>query len=117
MVISNFSGLFSKYYLYGMSLNPYLNIETSPDFQVYEFNSVGKEIIKKRVRFDLIDELEQIYNLALCTILPDESEDYRTASRNGDMDMVLKTTAHIALIYTNRFPDRKIFFRGSDEVR
>jgi len=100
-----------------MSINPYLNIETSLDFQVYEFESRGKETIKKRVRFDLIDWPEHIYNLALCTILPDGSEDCETASRNGDMDMVLETTVHIALIYTNRFPDRKVFFRGSNALR
>src|SRR5476649_2543511 len=46
----NLSGLFLKHYLYGMSINPYLNIETSSDFQVYEFESAGKENIKKRVR-------------------------------------------------------------------
>jgi len=100
-----------------MSINPYLNIETSSDFQVYEFESTGKYNIKKRVRFDLIDKPEQLYNLALCTILPDESEDCETASRNGDMDRVLETTAHIAVIYINRFPERKVFFRGSNAVR
>lgn len=100
-----------------MSIKPYLNIETSSDFQVYEFESTGKESIKKRVRFDLIDEAEHIYNLALCTIPPDGSEDCITASRNGDMDTVLETTAYIAIIYTNRFPDRKVFFRGSNAVR
>jgi hypothetical protein len=100
-----------------MSISPYLNIETSSDFQVYDFESTGKEKNKKRVRFDLIDKPEQIYNLALCTILSDGTEDCETASRNGDMDPVLETTAHIAIIYTNRFPDRKVFFRGSNEVR
>lgn len=100
-----------------MAINPYLNIETSSGFQVYEFESTGKENIKKRVRFDLIDEPEQLYNLALCTILPDGSEDCETASRNGDMDKVLETTVHIAVIYINRFPERKVFFRGSNVVR
>jgi hypothetical protein len=33
------------------------------------------------------------------------------------MEMVLETAVHIAIIYTNRFPDRKVFFRGSDAVR
>ena len=96
-----------------MSINPYLNIETSSNFQVYEFESTGKKSIRKRVRFDLIDGDERVYNLALCTILPDGSEDCETASRNGDMEMVLETAVHIAIIYTNRFPDRKVFFRGS----
>jgi hypothetical protein len=100
-----------------MLLNPYQNIETSSDFQIYDFDSLGRESLRKRVRFDLIDETEQVYNLALCTILNDESEDCETASHNGDMDIVLETAAHIALIYTNRFPGRKVFFRGSNDVR
>jgi len=91
-------------------------METSSDFQVYEFDSIGKENIRKRVRFNLVDEPEHIYNLALCTVLPDGNEDCQTASRNGDMDRVLETTVHIALIYINRFPDRKVFFTGSNAV-
>ena len=54
-----------------MAIKPYLNIETSPGFQIFEFDSTGKDHLKKRVRFDLIDEAEQIYNLALCTVLHD----------------------------------------------
>jgi hypothetical protein len=100
-----------------MSINPYLNIETSTDYQVYEFDSLGKEMLRKRVLFDLVDADEQIYNLALCTILADGTQDCASASRNGDMDTVLETVAHIALIYTNRFPERKIFFGGSDSIR
>ena len=100
-----------------MSNKPYPDIESSSDFQVYEFESKGKENIKKRVRFDLIDEPEQIYNLALCTVLTGGGEDCESASRNGDMDRVLETTVCIAVIYTNHFPGRKVFFRGSNAVR
>ena len=100
-----------------MSINPYQDIESASGFQIYEFYSVGKETLKKRVRFDLVDSLEQIYNLALCTVSPDGEEDCENASRNGDMDRVLETVAQIAIIYTNRYPERKIFFRGSDIVR
>jgi hypothetical protein len=100
-----------------MSINPYLNVEASSDFQIYEFDSIGKEKLRKRVRFDLIQEREQIYNLALCTVLADGSEDCETASRNGDMDIVLETAANVAIVYTNRFPNRKVFFKGSNPVR
>jgi len=96
-----------------MAINPYLNLETSSDFQVFDFESVGKTTLKKRAVFDLTDEKDQLYNLALCTVLPDGSEDYSTESKNGDMDTVLETVAIIAKIYSDKFHDRKIFFRGS----
>jgi hypothetical protein len=74
-----------------MAINPYHNIVASTDFQVYDFVSIGNKTIKKRVKFDLIDETELIYNLALCTIFDDDHEDCITASRNGDMMKVLET--------------------------
>jgi hypothetical protein len=100
-----------------MAINPYLNFETSSDFRVFDFESVGKTILKKRAVFDLVDEAVQLYNLALCTVLPDASEDYSTESKNGDMDTVLETVAIIAKVYSDKFPDRKIFFGGSNDVR
>ena len=100
-----------------MSINPYQNIDTAPDYQVYEFDSIGKVTLRKRAKFELLDEDDQLYNLALCTVLEDGTEDCSSASKNGDMDMVLETAAQIALIYSNKFPDRKIFLRGSDQLR
>lgn len=100
-----------------MAINPYLNLETSSDFQVFDFESLGKTTLKKRAVFDLIDESEQLYNLALCTVLQDGKEDFNTESKNGDMETVLETVAHIAGIYSDKFPERKIYFRGSNAVR
>ncbi|MES2455538.1 MAG: hypothetical protein V4594_08360 [Bacteroidota bacterium] len=100
-----------------MSINPYQNIDTASDYQVYEFDSMGKVTLRKRAKFELIDEQDQLYNLALCTILPDGSEDCSSASKNGDMNTVLETAAQIALIYSDKFPERKIFLRGSDGLR
>lgn len=100
-----------------MSINPYLNLETSTDFQVFDFESLGHITLKKRAVFDLVDESEQLYNLALCTVQEDGTEDYETESKNGDMDTVLETVAHIAQIYIDKFPERKIYFRGSNAVR
>lgn len=33
------------------------------------------------------------------------------------MDTVLETVANIALIYSDKFPERKIYFEGSNAVR
>lgn len=100
-----------------MSVNPYLNIKASSNFQIYEFESVGKVSLRKRAIFDLIDEVEKIYNLALCTVLDNGKLDCDSPSKNGDMDIVLETVAHIAILYNTRFPERKIYFRGSDDIR
>ena len=100
-----------------MAINPYNNITVSTDFEVFDFISSGKRIIKKRVRFELIDEPEQIYNLALCTVLDDGRDDCENASRNGDMMRVLETVAVIALMFTDKHPHRKIYFTGSDSLR
>ena len=100
-----------------MSINPYLNLETSSNFQVFDFESLGKVTLKKRAVFNLIDESEHLYNLALCTVLEDGTQDFNTESKNGDIDMVLETAAYIAGIYSDKFPERKIYFRGSNAVR
>jgi hypothetical protein len=100
-----------------MAINPYLNLETSSNFQVFDFESSGKATLRKRAVFNLIDEDEQLYNLALCTVLEDGTQDYDTESKNGDMDTVLETVAYIAGLYSNKFQERKIYFRGSTASR
>jgi hypothetical protein len=100
-----------------MDLNPYPDIINSKDFAVFDFISSGKRTIKKRVKFELIDNIEQVYNLALCTILDDGKEDCEIASRNGDMLRILETVGIIALMYTEHYPLRKIYFTGSDNLR
>lgn len=96
-----------------MSGNVYTQISTSENFEVYQFISDGKVPLTKIVRFTLVDKNEQIYNLVLCTVLPDGTEDCNSASRNGDMNKVLKTTAQITKIFSDRYPQRKIFVTGS----
>ena len=100
-----------------MATNRYLNIQTTSNYEEFMFQSSGKSPLKKLVRFEELDKTERIYNLVLCTILGDGTEDCESAAKNGDIDSVLDTVAHIALIFTDHHPDRKIFFRGSDPIR
>jgi hypothetical protein len=100
-----------------VAINPYLNIRASSTFDAFVFQSEGKSSLKKLVRFELLDSREHIYNLVLCTILADGTEDCESAVKNGDIYSVLDTVAHISLVFTDHYPDRKIFFRGSDPVR
>lgn len=64
-----------------------------------------------------INPEEKLYNLALCTVKEDGSEDYESASKNGDMATVLQTIAYIAIFFTDNYPDRKIYFTGTDVLR
>jgi hypothetical protein len=100
-----------------VSDNAYQEITNSSNFQIFEFISEGKSTIRKRVKFKLIDEQELIYNLALCTVFENGAEDYSTASKNSDMQKIFETIAVIAYMFTNQYPDRKIFFGGSDTLR
>ena len=100
-----------------MAVNSYQDITTSSNYEVFEFVSQGGKKINKRVKFTLIDENEAIYNLALCTVLENGTEDCETASRNSDMQKIFETIALIAYTFTNRYPDRKIYFTGSDDLR
>lgn len=100
-----------------MAINPYHKITVSSDLQVYDFLSVGRSTIKKRVKFELVDDVEDIYNLAFCSVLEDGKEDCETASKNGDMLRVLETVGVIVLNYTDHYPERKIYFTGSDTLR
>ncbi len=100
-----------------MAINPILNIEVSPDYQIFDFESDGRTRLRKRILFNLISADEEIYNLALCTVLQDGTLDCESETKDGDMDSVLETTAYIGVLYIDKFPDRKVFFSGSDAKR
>ncbi len=83
-----------------MAIQPYLNIETSEDLQAFEFESKGKQVLKKRVHLDLVEPTEQLYNVSLGTLCEDGTIDWETESRNGDIESVLQTVAYIGLLYS-----------------
>jgi|SRR5476651_2436492 len=99
-----------------MAINPYPDIVVSEDYQTFNFVSEGRTRINKRVEFQLLNPANQVYNLVLCTILPNGQLDCETASRNGDMQKILETIGKVTLSYTAMFPNRKIFLRGSDRL-
>jgi hypothetical protein len=61
-----------------MATNPFQNIQASPNFDLFKFESEGRTKLRKHIQFDLIDENENIYNLALCTVFPDGTLDCET---------------------------------------
>ena len=99
-----------KYEVYG-------NIEVTDDFDVFEFVSKGKRgTIRKRVAFTETEQ-SNIYNLAFGDIDEADEINDQAVSDNGDRNKVLATVVSIVEIFTKRYPDRWIIFKGSTPHR
>jgi len=99
-----------------MHLPSYQILETADDSSQYKFVSIGpKGEIPKAVVFRLLYPEENIYNVALVDFLKDGTESDTNVSNNGDMREILATVTQVLTAYSEVFPDRKIFFTGSDE--
>lgn len=96
-----------------MKYEIYSDLKASSDLSIFDFNSVGKHgIIPKRIIF-AATELDNVYNLAFGDIDENgEIDDYRTTN-NGDRNKILATIAEVIKVYTQKYPGRIIFFRGS----
>jgi hypothetical protein len=58
-----------------------------------------------------------VYNLALGDVDEDNEINDHIITDNGDRNKVLATVAAIVEVYTRRFPDRWVFFKGSTAER
>jgi len=94
-------------------------IKASSSFLRYEFDSIGKYgIIRKGIAFELINERENIYNLAFGDI--DQVTKYindDVISNNGDLPKVMATIIEAIFDFTNHFSDSFVFFKGLDKRR
>lgn len=100
-----------------MKYELYLDFKYTDDLSVFDFISLGKNgPITKRVAFTST-ELDNVYNLAFGDIDEnDEIDDYRI-SDNGDRNKILATVVYVVGLYTEKYPDRLILFRGSTKER
>lgn len=100
-----------------MKYEMYSDYENTDDYSVFDFISVGKKgAIPKRISFTTT-EVPSVYNLAFGDV--DENgylDDYRI-SDNGDRNKILATVFNVVDIYTKRYPERWITFRGSTKER
>jgi hypothetical protein len=98
-----------------------MNREVYPDlstktFDIYFFTSTGRngDILKAVVYAPT--KFPDIYNLGMATVKYDEFGkaylDGKDRTNNGDINLVLSTTARTIEIYTTVFPGRKVFFQG-----
>jgi hypothetical protein len=83
----------------------------------YEFISTdGIKEIKKVVVITEVDN-NILYNLALLDELENGELSDISESRNKDMQIILATVFQIVNVYLEKYPNRLIIFKGSDERR
>jgi len=100
-----------------MHLAFYEIIERTNDYSEYKFVSTGpngniwKLLVFKKLFVD------KLYNLSLLDVMPDGTLSDSHLSNNNDLRKVLATIVQVIIDYTTQFPDRNIFFQGSDDGR
>lgn len=95
---------------------PSYNFEVSNNGLIFSFESISREkIIKKVVVYEpLIDEL---YHMGFGDLVEDNTIDYRVKSANKDMNKVLSTVVQTMFLFFEKYPNKKVVFTGSNEVR
>jgi hypothetical protein len=100
-----------------MKYEVYSEVEVTDEFDVFHFISTGRNgDVLKRVAFTKTEQ-EKVYNLAFGDVDEDNEINDYSVTDNGDRNKVLATVVSIVEVYTKRFPDRWIFFRGSTAER
>lgn len=84
---------------------------------IFEFKSIGRNgEIKKVILFKALQS-EQIYNLAFGDLIYNETEqkyllDDSVITNNGDRNVILATVAQSIYIFTEKYPEKMVFFKG-----
>ncbi|MDB5211610.1 MAG: hypothetical protein JWQ30_2437 [Sediminibacterium sp.] len=95
----------------------YEDLKANYDFSMFEFSSIGRRgIILKRIEFTSTG-LNGVFNLAFGDIGIDGEIDDNCISNNGDRNKILATVVDVVLKYTEKYPDRFIFFTGNSPAR
>lgn len=100
-----------------MKYEIYTEFRVESDFSTFEFVSEGHYgNIKKRVQFSSTT-WQNVYNLSFGDINENGEIDDLKISNNGDRNKILATILKVVKLYTNKFSDRWVYFRGSTEQR
>jgi uncharacterized protein DUF6934 len=95
----------------------YEDVDIDAKFSSFKFLSIGNNgCIPKQVLFTPTLK-PNVFNLAFGDINENGDLDDLTISNNGDRNKILATILNVVDKYTNRFPDRYIFFAGSTAHR
>jgi hypothetical protein len=100
-----------------MKYEVYTDLDVTNDLHAVEFVSVGKcGSILKRIVF-VPTKLPTVFNLAFGDIIDDYEIDDLIISDNGDRNKILATVVNVVKLFTEKYPDRLIYFRGSTQER
>jgi hypothetical protein len=100
-----------------MKYEVYAEIKFKSDYSTFEFISEGHNgNILKRIEF-VPTQWPGVYNLAFGDIKENGVLDDLMISNNGDRNKILATIVKVIESYTNKYPDRWIYFEGSTEHR
>ena len=100
-----------------MKYDVYDDIKVADDFNVFDFISIGKNgAILKRIAFTKT-EWDNVYNLVFGDVDKNDEINDRSVSDNGDRNKILATVVKTVGDYTQKYPDRWIFFSGSTNER
>jgi len=93
-------------------------VDVNAGFDRFDFTSVGpRGRIKKRIAIMPTDNPE-IFNLAFGDLKSNGIEiDDKAVTDNGDRNKILATIAAVMDLYTDRYPDRCIYFQGNTPER
>lgn len=99
-----------------MHLHSYVILDRTDDFSVHRFLSFGPNgSIAKLIIFSEYIVSDNIYNLALVDVINETELSDTHFSNNNDIYKILATVAQTVIEYTKIYPERKIFFEGSDD--
>jgi hypothetical protein len=100
-----------------MNYESYSAASVADDFSSFDFISTGKKgNIPKRIVF-IPTELPEVYVLIFGNIIDNHEIDDFSINNNGDRNKILATIATAVDIYTQRHPERMIYFIGSTKER
>lgn len=96
-----------------MKYEHYANFEANLEYSLFEFISEGVNgKIPKRIEFKPT-KWPDVYNLAFGDIRENGDLDDLIISNNGDRNKILATIVRVVDLYTNKYPERWIYFEGS----
>jgi hypothetical protein len=100
-----------------MKYEYYTELEFDPDLQFFDFISLGKHgPIRKRIAF-IATDLTNVYNMAFGNHIENDKIDDYSISDNGDRNKILATLVRVIDLYTDKYPERWIYFEGSTKGR
>jgi hypothetical protein len=98
-----------------MHLPSYTISEIAEDHSTYKFFSEGPNgRISKIIIFSEFYAGGNIYNVALGDVMRNDRISDTNVSNNGDIRKIFATVAQVLMDYTSIYPERTIFFQGSD---